>query len=77
MKLHIGGAKSGFCPELKVHGTKMPEVSSETYLGDILCSDGKNTKNIKNRISKGLGIIAQIMNILDEVNFGPHYFEIA
>ena len=77
VKLHIGGAKSGFCPELKVHGTKMPEVSSETYLGDILCSDGKNTKNIKNRISKGLGIIAQIMNILDEVNFGPHYFEIA
>ena len=77
VKLHIGGAKRGFCPKLKVHGTKMPEVLSETYLGDILCSDGKNTKNIKNRISKGLGIIAQIMNILDDVNFGPHYFKIA
>ena len=33
--------------------------------------------SIKNRISKGLGIIVQIMNILDEFNFGPHYSEIA
>ena len=77
VKLHIGGAHRGFCPTLKVHGTKMPEVTAEKYLGDVLCSDGKNTKNIKNKIAKGLGKIAQIMNILDEVNFGPHYFEIA
>ena len=68
VKLHIGGAKRGFCPE---------QFCLKHTLGDILCSDGKNTKNIKNRISKGLGIIAQIMNILDDVNFGPHYFKIA
>jgi hypothetical protein len=55
----------------------MPEVTEETYLGDILSCDGKNAKNIRSRISKGIGIISQIMNILDGVSFGPHHFEIA
>ena len=76
VKLHIG-RKNAFCPTLKVHGTKMPEVSEETYLGDILSCDGKNAKNIRSRISKGIGIISQIMNISDGVSFGPHHFEIA
>ena len=65
------------CPSLKVHGTIMPEVTEDTYLGDILSSDGKNTKNVKNRISKGLGIINQIFSLLENICFGPHYFEIA
>ena len=76
VKLHVGG-KTGFCPTLKVHGTKMPEVTEETYLGDILSADGKNAKNIKNRVSKGIGIIARIMHILEEVSFGPHFYKIA
>ena len=76
VKLHVGKS-NGFCPTLKVHGTNMPEVSEETYLGDILSSDGKNSKNIKSRISKGVGIISQLMNLLDEVSFGPYLFEIA
>ena len=53
------------------------EVTEELYLGDLISSNGKNTKNIKNRISKGIGIISQIMNILESTSFGPHYFEIA
>ena len=55
----------------------MPEVTEETYLGDLLTSDGKNTKNIKCRVSKGIGIISQIMNLLEKISFGPHLFEIA
>ena len=55
----------------------MPEVSEETYLGDILSKDGKNTKNIENRISKGIGIINNIFNLLENIVFGNHYFEIA
>ena len=47
VKLHVG-KKTQFCPTLKVHGTNMPEVSEVSYLGDILSSDGRNTKNIKN-----------------------------
>ena len=76
VKLHIGKNR-GYCPSLTVHGTKMPEVTEESYLGDILSADGKNTKNIKSRISKGIGIISQIIHILDEVSFGPHMYEIA
>ena len=76
VKLHIGKDR-GLCPSLTVHGTKMPQVYEESYLGDILSSDGKNSKNIKSRISKGIGIISQIINILDEVSFGPFLFEVA
>lgn len=55
----------------------MPEVNEDTYLGDILSSDGKNSKNIQNRISKGVGVINQIFNLLENICFGPHFFEIA
>ena len=75
-KLHIGKSLKN-CAALKVHGTIMPEVSEETYLGDILSKDGKNTKNIENRISKGIGIINNIFNLLENIVFGNHYFEIA
>ena len=75
-KMHIGKSV-GKCPTLKVHGTIMQEVTEDRYLGDIISSDGKNTKNIKDRISKGIGIISNIINILDTVCFGPFYFEIA
>ena len=50
--LHIG-KKIKLCPELLVHETKRQQVSEKTYLGDIISEDGKNLKNIKNRISKG------------------------
>ena len=74
-KIHIGKNHEK-CLELKVHETKMKEVKSDTYLGDVISSDGRNTENIKTRVSKGLGIITQITNLLDAVNFGEHYFEI-
>ena len=65
------------CPTLKVHGTVMNEVTEETYLGDIISNDGKNHKNIKHRMSKGIGIITQISNLLDMISFGPYLIEIA
>ena len=74
-KLHIGRNHKN-CPVLKVHGTIMKDVTSDTYLGDVISADGKNTENIKSRVSKGLGIVSQIMNLMDIVNFGEHYFEI-
>ena len=75
-KLHIGKTKME-CEGLKVHGCLMKEVKNDTYLGDIISSDGKNTLNIESRISKGLGIVSQIMDVLKSVSFGVHYFEIA
>ena len=67
-KMHIGGNRN-MCPVLKVHGTVME--------GDLISSDGKNRKNVEKRISKGIGIITQILNLLDIVSFGQHYIEIA
>ena len=75
-KIHVG-RKDEFCPTLLVHGTVMPSVSSDTYLGDIISGDGTNKLNIENRISKGVGKIAQIMCMLERVSLGKHYFKIA
>ena len=44
---------------------------------NILSHDGKNKKNIAKRISKGAGIITQVMLMLDQVSLGEHYVEIA
>ena len=75
-KMHIGGNRN-MCPVLKVHGTVMEGVEEDMYLGDLISSDGKNRKNVEKRISKGKGIITQILNLLDIVSFGQHYIEIA
>ena len=37
--------------------------------GDIISDDGKNTSNIKARMSKGLGIITIIVNLLVSIIF--------
>ena len=74
--MHIGKKRSE-CPELKVHGYTMEQVSSDTYLGDIISSDGKNKLNIESRVAKGLGIVSQIMDMLKTVSFGGHYFKMA
>ena len=75
-KIHVGCANL-VCPELLVHGTVMQQVSEDTYLGDVVRSDGKNTSNLKNRLSRGIGVISQIINLLDTVSFGKFYFQIA
>ena len=75
-KLHVGKINS-ICPELRVHGSPMECVQSDTYLGDVISADGSNTENIRKRISKGNGILAQIRNILETVSLGKHYFKIA
>ena len=75
-QIHIG-KKSEFCPKLKIHGTPMQSVNSDTYLGDIVSSDGSNKLNIDNRISKGYGKIAEIVGILHKISLGRHYFKVA
>ena len=60
-----------------VHGKVADRVSEALYLGDIISADGKNSKNIKSRVSKGMGILTDIMNILNTVSFGEKYFQIA
>ena len=52
------------------------ETESEKYLGDVISCDGRNTKNISTRRSKGVGIVEQIFKILGGSVFGPYYFEV-
>ena len=56
---------------------EMEEVKSEKYLGDILASDGRNLKNITARKNRGIGIVNKIMEKLNDVCFGRHYFKVA
>ena len=74
--MHIG-KESPFCPGMKVHGVQTERVIEAPYLGDIVSADGKNTSNIKARVSKGLGIVSEIMHILKTISFGHRYFDIA
>ena len=74
--MHIGKSRD-LCPELRVHGTVMERVTSDTYLGDIISVDGSNSENIRNCVSKGNGIIAKIKNYLESVSLGRHFFKIA
>ena len=52
-------------------------MEEDIYLGDLISSDVRNKKNIEKRVSKGLGIITQILNMLNILSFGKHYMEIA
>ena len=76
-KLHVG-KDNPFCPSLEVHGHDIDRVIHEKYLGDIIgdtiMGDGCNSRNIANRRAKGLGIISQIMSILETVSLGYFLF---
>jgi hypothetical protein len=86
-KLSIGGWKvevttdthTGKCTQNEYfEGQEEMGVKSEQmYLGDIISSDGKHDKNVKNRKNKGLGKINEIMQILQSLFFGKYYFEVA
>ena len=56
---------------------KMKVVQEQTYLGDLISSDGTHTKKVQQRSNKGLGVITQIMNILESTYFGKYFFEVA
>ena len=51
---------------------EMKEVVEKKYLGDIISFDGKNKKNIKDRINKATGNVNKIINTLNERPFERH-----
>ena len=71
------GKKSRLCPALKAHDSLMDMVLEEKYVGDVLSADGKQTKNVASRRSKGIGVCNEIMHILNNLCLGPHFFHAA
>ena len=51
---------------------EMENIKSEKYLGDVISVDGKNIKNIKARVSKGIGISSRTR--LSCFNVKTNYF---
>ena len=74
--MHVG-EKHEECKKLKVHKEDMINVEEIVYLGQTITSDGKNVKDINNRVAKGMGIVSEILEILENIHLGPYYFEIA
>ena len=56
---------------------EMESKDEEKYLGDIISSDGKNSKNIHARVNKGKGIVRNILNMLEGIPFGKYFYEVA
>ena len=56
---------------------KIEQSEEERYLGDLITTDGKNIKNVSARKSRGIGIIDQIFYYLNDVFFGPYFFQAA
>ena len=52
-------------------------VGSDTYLGDVIQTNGKNDLNIKARTEKGHGAVNQIVKLLEELCLGPYYYQAA
>ena len=55
----------------------MQKVSNVKYLGHKLSADARNTKNIQDRVKKGISIVGQIMKIIHKTSFGTSTVEIA
>jgi hypothetical protein len=75
VRIHIGKDHSE-CPEVKVHNDNMKSAESEKYLGDIIHQDGTLKATIAQRKSKGNGIVAEILSILDEIPLGSNRVEV-
>ena len=59
------------------HDIELSHVNSEKYLGQIISSDSKNTKNIQKMKNKGIGIQNRIIQMLDAMQGGKYHFQIA
>ena len=60
-----------------VREVRMDTSDKEKYVGDVICNDAMLKMGLKDRISKGIGIVVQLTSLLDQVSLGYHYFEIA
>ena len=75
VRMHVG-KRAHPCYPLRVHDQKMTEATEITYLGDVICSDGRNLKNVQNRTQKGIGLMCQIIKMIHTISLGSYTVEI-
>ena len=75
VRMHVG-KRAHPCYPLRVHDQKMTEATEITYLGDVICSDGRNLKNVHNRTRKGIGLMCQIIKMIHTISLGSYTVEI-
>ena len=46
-------------------------------MGDVVCSSGRNEKNILSKVNKGVGAVSQIFAMLSQISLGHYFYEIA
>jgi hypothetical protein len=63
------GKNTSDCCELKVGNKKIKQETHLKYLGDVIDTSGRIRATIQTRISKGYGIISEILAITDEIPF--------
>ena len=56
---------------------RVEDSEAESYLGDKICANASNDKNIQDRMAKGTSSITQILSILEENFYGKHHFKVA
>ena len=76
VQMHVGRGHEN-CPALNVHEIKMNVTDNEKYLGDMMIKKGTIQSNIEKRKSKGDGIVAEILSIINEIPLGKHWIEVA
>ena len=56
--------------------TTLKMLWKNKYLVDMLSIDGQNTKNIAAKITKAMGIVKKVRDIIDNMCLGPYFFEV-
>ena len=54
---------------------EMELLFSDSYLGDVIQSDGKNDLNIEEREGRGKNAVKQISQMLDDLCLGSYHFK--
>ena len=55
----------------------MSSIDSPWYSYADMSGTEVHTANIKDRVSRGIGIVARIIKMLESISLGTHYFSIA
>ena len=74
-RIHVGKSKCAECPEILVNGTHIKETHKEKYLGDYLTKGASASETIRDRKSKGYGILGDIRAILEDIPLGNRRLE--